>query len=172
MGRRVRCYATGEYGTSETFIKIKDHYYKSQEVYDQMKHDQMVTKEIEEMILFDLLDYTSGQPFPSVMKKKLKELSFYKPEIVLMTLKEIKDSLLYMLGIKHFDTDYGRIAYIFGAIKNHINDVYRREKEAEKAKCIISTSSEIGELSEEINVMKNNVARTNKRDIRQFIREE
>ena len=128
MARRVRCQITKEYGTSDTFVKIGTKYYKSQEIYDKHHAEQKLQTQIVETIAYDFLGYEKGQEIPTVMFRKLKELDFYSKEVIIETLSEISDAVHYWMENKQFDSDFGRISYIFAIIKNKINDVYKVHK--------------------------------------------
>lgn len=74
-GRRVKCYATGEYGTDLTFVKIGDHYYKDEETFEKYtrnNHYRTLTYEV----LSDFLGYQKGQIFPGVVHRRLKNWNF------------------------------------------------------------------------------------------------
>lgn len=129
MGRRVRCVVTKEYGTSDTFYKADDnHYYKTKEIYEQNKQDKKYRSLIKDTICFNFLEYQKGQKFPTILTKKLKDLSFYPNEVIYQTIQDQKENIEYWVKHKEFSSDYGKIAYIFAIITNHINDVYRSWK--------------------------------------------
>lgn len=128
MGRRVKCQVTGEYGNSDDFVKVGSKYYKSQEVYDEFQRESELRRKIIHVISVDILGYESGQVFPTILVRRLKELNFYPNEVILETVQNLQDSLLWAMQNKDFRSDVNRIEYIFAAIKNHINDVYKRYK--------------------------------------------
>lgn len=127
MGRKVKCFVTGEEGTSDTFIKIGAHYYKSQEVYDIYHHDREAHKAIVNLIC-DFLDYQPEQKFPTYIGTKLKEYSFYDNEVILETLKRSSDTIRYYMHNKKFENDIRKIQYIFAIVSNNINDVDKEYK--------------------------------------------
>lgn len=129
MARKVKCSITGAEGRSDEFIKIGMRYYASQAIYDTDLMRKAKRKELVSFILDDLLGREEGQVFPKLLAQKLKEFAFYPDEVILRTLRECSASLSYQFnqGGK-FDNENNRIFYLFGALKNHIDDVYRRYK--------------------------------------------
>ena len=135
MGRKVKCYATGEEGTNDTFVKIGDHYYKSQAVYDEYRHEIDTRKLIVSKIANEFLGYHKGQKFPAYINKKLGEFSYYKADVILKTIEKKNDSIMYFMQNKEFKSESGKISYIFAIISNNINDVnkeYQWHKKAEQ----------------------------------------
>ena len=128
MARKVKCHITKEEGTTDTFVKIGSHYYKSQEVYEEDRRQKETRKELVDYICRTFLGYKEGQPFPTMLTKKLSELSFYSNEVILETFKTCEKDLLYYMGNKDFSGDYGRIQYIFAVIGNKVADVNRTYK--------------------------------------------
>lgn len=134
MGRSVKCAITGEMGTTDTFVKIGKHYYKSQEIYDEAMKQKTARKEALNIIASDFFQYETGRPFPVLINKKYQELSFYDDETILEAIKEIRNSVSEYCKYKTFDSEYGRAAYVFAAINNHVGDVYnRRQKQKKRA---------------------------------------
>lgn len=132
-GRRVRCFATGEYGTSLTFFKAPDgHYYKSEALYKQRTHDAEVYKSIMD-IIHDILAFDPSMVFPTSITRSIKQLSFYGNETILETLEQCKPQLENAMRTKSFSSEYNRASYIMAVVKNHINDVYKAKKRRESA---------------------------------------
>ena len=132
MARKVRCAVTREYGTSDTFIKIGNKYYKSQQIYDEYEKEKVYRQKILDMISFDFLDYSPGQTFPTLIVKQLKQLDFYSKEVIYQTFLKCYDNIMYYLKNKDFKDDCAKIRYIFAIIKNNINDVYKECLREEK----------------------------------------
>lgn len=118
------CAITGEKGTSDGFTKINGKYYKSKELYDDAQRKKDVRKKIIDTVCFDFLDYSPGQVFPTMLPKKLKELEFYDNEVILQTIQNNASDIKYWLTHKQFESDSGRVAYLFAIVKAHINDEY------------------------------------------------
>jgi hypothetical protein len=149
MARKVKCSITKEEGTNETFYKVNDKYYKSQEIYENDKLQKQLYKEIIDYVCNDFLNYKQGQIFPTSLTKKLKELSFYDNEVILKTLKTKSKEIDYWLQNKTFDSDYGKVSYIFAIVKNSINDIYKQwkhEKDIIKREITIDTSVTVDEI--------------------------
>lgn len=132
MGRNVICAITKEKGNSDTFIKIGAKYYKSQEIYDKAQRQKNAYKQIVQYVCDTFLDYQAGQVFPTSLPQKIKELEFYDNEVILQALQEKEKDILYAISKKNFDSDYGKVLYIFAIIQNSINDVYKKWIREEK----------------------------------------
>lgn len=147
MSRKVKCFVTGEEGTNETFVKIGTHYYKSQEIYEQYRHEVDTRNAIVTMIANNFLGYQSGQKFPAYIQKKLKEFDFYSNDVILATLEKMSDTIQYYMNNKDFKSESGKISYIFAILSNNINDInkqFKHNKKVEKEhKTEIMTLSEI-----------------------------
>lgn len=78
--------------------------------------------------LADVMMFDPSMAFPTIIPKKLKELSFYDDEIILATIEQCRDKIGYAMRTKEFSSEYGRAAYVMAIIKNHINDVYKAAK--------------------------------------------
>jgi len=128
MARKCKCAITGEIGTVDTFIKIGSKYYKSQEIYDAEQKKKQSYKKLIDYICREFLGYGNGQPFPPILPKKIKELSFYSNEVILETFKECANDIHYWIEHKQFSNEYGRISYIFTIVKGRIADVAKQEK--------------------------------------------
>ena len=133
MARKCKCCITGESGTIDTFVKISNKYYKSQETYDEYQHNANLRKEIVRFICEDLLGYKKGMVFPSLLTRKLKEFDFYDNEVILKTFQLKAKDIGYWVNVDgKFKDDNGKISYMFAIIKSEINEVYKswkREKQ-------------------------------------------
>lgn len=138
--RRVKCQATGEYGTSDTFYRSGDgRYFKSQEVYEDFmaeraaraaareKHADLVTEIAQKYFGFE-----EGQPYPVFLEKKMKELNYYSDDIISLTFEKSHEAIDYAVRNKQFKSDYNKAQYIFAIIRNNISDVYRSRQKMQK----------------------------------------
>lgn len=149
MARACKCRITGEVGTTDTFVKIGKYYYKSQEIYDAEQKQKETYKTLIDYICNEFLGYGEGQPFPTSLPKKLKELSFYDYETILETFKKCHDDIHFWLEHKQFETEYGKICYIFTIVKSKIADINSdRIRREEQSKYTKKTEIECGDLSE------------------------
>lgn len=132
--KKVTCAVTKEKGTEDTFYKAPDDkWYKSKEIYEEYKFQTDCWKEI--LRRFEVyLDYEKGQPFPTLLTRKLKELKFYTNEVILETIKENEKSILWAIENKNFSSSQNKIFYIFAILSNNIADVNKRIKNERKAK--------------------------------------
>lgn len=145
-GRRVKCYATGEYGTDLTFVKIDGHYYKDEFTYERyIKNKEYRTLVYDK--LADFLGYQKGQIFPGIVHKKLKDLEFYGFECIYKTICKKENDILWALNHKDFRNDMGRIAYMFAIIDNNINDVYKSMRTAKKRLIMPSEAADYIEVA-------------------------
>lgn len=124
-GYKVKCAVTGEYGTSETFIKYNGRYFKNEKVLNEYKIQSEYWKKCIEKFSFDFLGYQPGQPFPTILPKRIKELSFYDNETIYRTMCVCENDILQAISNKEFDTDYAKIGYIMAIIKNRIAKVWK-----------------------------------------------
>lgn len=149
MARSCKCKITGEIGTTDTFVKIGKYYYKNKEVYDAEQKRIETYKALIDYICNEFLGYGDGQPFPTSLPKKIKELSFYDNEVILETFKKLHDDICYWLEHKQFETEYGKISYIFAMVRDKIADVnsdkIRRNQQNEHKKKI---EIECGDISD------------------------
>ena len=132
IGRKVKCQVTGEYGSSDDFVKINGKYYKNQKVYDVWNKENEDRKKTIDIIASDFLNYQPGQVFPTVLTKKLKELEFYGYDVILKTIEKCRKSIEYSMNTKSFKNDLNRISYIMAIIRNNIIDVYKECLREEK----------------------------------------
>lgn len=136
-GRPVKCFVTGERGTSLTFFKAPDgHYYKSEALYNQRVHDAEVYKSIMD-IIHDVLAFDPSMVFPTCITRSIKQLSFYGNETILETFEQCKPQLENAMRTKSFNSEYQRASYMMAIIKNKINDVYKAKKRRESAQAAI-----------------------------------
>lgn len=119
-------------GLSDTFIKIEGKYYKNQQVYEIWHEECENRKRTINVIACDFLDYNTGQVFPTVLTKKLKELEFYGYDVIMETIEKCRSSIEYSIKTKSFKNDMNKISYIMAIIKNNINDVYKEHLRTEK----------------------------------------
>lgn len=149
MARKCKCAITGEIGTTDTFIKIGSKYYKSQAVYDADQEKKESYKRLVDYICREFLGYGNGQPFPPILPKKIKELSFYSSDVILETFKECSSDIHYWLEHKQFSNEYGMISYMFSIVKGSIADVAKKEKRMAASKEQLKNNMiECGDLSD------------------------
>ncbi len=140
MARSVKCAITKEVGTTETFIKVGNKYYKSKEIYNQDKYQKEIYRQIIDYICFELLDYSNGQPFHTSLPKILKTLNYYDNEVILKTFKYKTQDIKYAFQNKKFTSEHNKIKYMFAIINNSIIDINREWQNEQKS---ISKSNDI-----------------------------
>lgn len=128
MARIVTCAVTKEKGTSDVFYKADNgKWYKSESVFRQFQKDKH-TRETIQRVLLTYLGYQKGEPFPALLNKKIKEYSFYSPEVLLETITKCEKDIIWAFNNKEFSSTQGKIFYMFAIISNHISDVNRQMK--------------------------------------------
>lgn len=168
MAYKVRCAITGEYGTSDTFIKIDGKYYKNQDVYNEQQKQNDYWHKIVDKFSLDYLGYQKGQLFPAYIVKMLKQLSFYGNDTIYRTMEFCDNDIHTAIQIKDFDSDYRKASYIMAIVKNNINEVWKEvlqeRREAKKAKQMQNSVPIEISNPEEISNPKQNV-----KDISKFL---
>lgn len=126
-GRRVKCQATGVWGTTLTYYKAPDgHWYKDEATYQDKLHKAAMHKQVI-AALADVMMFDPSMAFPTIIPKKLKELSFYDDEIILATIEQCRDKIGYAMRTKEFSSEYGRAAYVMAIIKTISTMSIRRQ---------------------------------------------
>lgn len=125
MARKVKCHATGEYGTSDSFVKIGKYYYKNQEVFEKQEYLKNKRKELIDYICNEFFGYGDGEPFPTFIPRCLNELSYYDDTVILETFKSYNNIIHQALRSIDFKNTYNAFAYMMAVVKNHIADVSR-----------------------------------------------
>lgn len=160
MARKVKCFATKESGMSDSFFKAPNgKYFKNEDVYKawvagknakttKPKKEKLSEEEKENRAkiideLSDIIGYKKGQPFPTVMTRKLKDLSFYTNEVILETVRKSRQSILWAFQTKNFETDYQKISYMMGIIRNRLPEVSRDIENRKKAELSIEKAKTI-----------------------------
>lgn len=135
MARKVKCALTKESGTSDVFYKAENgKYYKSKELYDTWHLDVQKRTQARNLLL-EYMDWQEGEPFPTLLLKKLKELDYYSGQVVLDTVRKCASSLEWAIKNKNFLSTTSKIHYVFAIISNNIADVNKQNtlhKEYEK----------------------------------------
>lgn len=152
----VKCMATGERGPRDTYYKAPNgRYFKSEEIYEawmagrrKEKAKQNKPRHYEKPgrtpesykklcdTIADMIGYDpgGGQPMPTIVFRRLKELDYYSDEIIQETLDEKADAIRWAMENKAFENDSGRACYLMAIVRNNIAEVERREKEKKKAR--------------------------------------
>lgn len=133
MARKVKCCVSGKWGTSDTFLKIDGRYYESQEVYDWHKRMSNCWKLMIDKITIDYLGYQKGEPYPTILNKRLKSLDFYDNEVIYRTVLYCDESISNAMKTKHFDSTYMKIQYILAILRNNIAKVWKIVRAERKA---------------------------------------
>ena len=163
--RQVKCRDTGILVSASDAWKAPDgKYYSSQGAFNHLIHEREYKQKCLEE-LGNLLGYSEGQKFPTIVAKKLKEYESYGYEVVLKTILDKKEIIGYAIDTKNFNSEYNKVAYVMAIITNNINDVYKKFKSASRAD--VSTKTDI--TMEEIQSMSTPVSNKDIHDISSFL---
>lgn len=131
MARKVKCQVTGEYGTSDTFVKIDGRYYKSVEVYEADRKKKQDRLDLIDYVCCEFLDYKEGQPFSSFLPRKLQELAYYDDSLILQVFKDQAQIIRDSFNRISFPNELNKISYMIGIVRNALPDALKkREREA------------------------------------------
>lgn len=125
MARPVKCFVTGEKGDSETFVKHDNHYYKSEQVYQDYIKEMEYRKKIIDLIVYDYMDYTKDMPFPTILNKRLKAIQHFGYETIYRTIDSQDETIRRACREKTFDSDYLKLMYILAIVKNNIFPIWK-----------------------------------------------
>ena len=128
MARRVKCAVTGEYGTSDTFVKIDGHYYKSEEVYEADKKKKADRLALIDYVCREFLGYSDGQPFSTFLPRKLQELSYYSDALILHVFQEQATIIHDCLNRMTFPNELNKISYIVGIVRNALPEALQKQE--------------------------------------------
>lgn len=134
---------TKEYGTTDTFYKGDDgRYYKSKEIYDEYIHEINTIELVKKIMYEDFFGYKPNQPGSTWGYKEIAELhKFYKADVILKTIEEVRSNIEYALDNISFNSEYNMMKYIFTIIRNKIKDVNDIEIRRQKALEVLQAKS-------------------------------
>ena len=137
----VKCCDTNEKKPKEECYKAPDgKYYTSEKAYNIVKKSKEDWLECIDNIS-TILGYHKGMKFPTTLPKRLKQLEGYGYDVVLETLMQNYKEISWSLVRRQFNSEYGRIAYVFGIIEHNILPVYNKKQHYEKALENMSTKT-------------------------------
>ena len=169
MARKVRCQVTGEYGTNDTFYKVGRKYYKSKEIYDEWYLEKTAREKVIEIITRDFLGCEPKQSPPPVLFSEIKRLEFYPYKTILHTVKTKYDDITRVVSTKEFKDAAAKVRYIFAIIGNSIVDIYKAEKNIERAKARREQRESLID-AEDLNHVDNLKQNQSSRNISKFLR--
>lgn len=122
-GKRVKCRATGEFGTTLTFYKSKEgKYYKSEEIYKAFIGEQEAFLDCKR-VLGALLEFNEAAPYPALLIKKINEFKPYTFARLAATIRAKEKDIRWACENKKFDNTQRKIQYVFRILSNAINDI-------------------------------------------------
>lgn len=164
--------ATGVIGTPSTFYQAPNkRYFQSEAVYQawlQGKRSEKAKRNSKSQryskpgrtantyrrlcgTLAGFLGYDSGQPMPTIVFRKLKELDFYSDEIIQETLEESRNAIEWAFNNKEFKDDSARACYMMAVVRNKIPEIYQRSKDNSKTKTKNKTAIELDTIIDSTN---------------------
>ena len=88
--------------------------------------------DLAEYICTRFLNMKPGQPVPGFVMKKIELFNYYSPNVVLDTFRQSESDIDYWIENKNFNSDYGKVSYIFAIIDSRIAEVERERIRNEK----------------------------------------
>lgn len=90
----------------------------------------------------DFFGYKPKQPGCTWGYKEIAELhKFYKADVILKTIEEVRSNIEYALDNISFNSEYNMMKYIFAIIRNKIKDVNDIEIRRQKALEVLQSKS-------------------------------
>ena len=169
---KVRCCITKERGSKDDFYFDEEsgRYFKNKEVFDEWRAPIDKRKEINDM-LADFVGYYNGEPFPTLITKKIRELeSAYDIFTVYDAFIEKREEIQFAMDSREFNNTYHKCSYIIAVIINNIDEIWRRKKREEKLKA--RQEAELESEDADFVYIPAPVKRKNTRDISHFLEDE
>lgn len=122
-GKKVKCRATGVFGTSLTFYKAPDNkYYQSEAIYKEHIREKDAFLDCKR-VLGALLDFDEQAPYPALFIKKINEFQPYTFARLSATIRAKEKDIRWACENKRFDNTQRKIQYIFRILSNAIHDI-------------------------------------------------
>lgn len=122
-GKKVKCRATGVFGTTLTFYKAEDgKYYQSEAVYKNHIKEKEAFLDCKR-VLGALLNFNEDAPYPTFLIKKINEYQSYTFARLYATIRSKEKDIRWACENKRFDNTQRKIQYVFRIISNSINDI-------------------------------------------------
>ena len=129
----VNCRDINEKRPKEECYKAPDgKYYSSEQGYLDVQFSKKKWNECLD-VLSKIFGYYDGMKFPTTIPKRLKQLNTYGYDVVLETIYRNAKPITWAIKRKDFNTEYQRIAYVFGIIEHDILSVYQKKQNAIEA---------------------------------------
>ena len=169
---KVKCFATGEFGSSADFVRIGGHWWKNEEVYKEyMKNLEYRRKAYE--LYGKIIGYETGQIFPGYIHKRFKKLEFYGWECIYQNMIECRLSMEWAITHKDFQNAIGEAAYMFAIMEGNINGCYKRMKKQKQDELLKQKHSEENEkYSNDVDLASVQSVTTKKRDISKWLEDD
>ena len=171
-GRKVKCFATGEYGSSLEFVQHDKHWWKNEEVYAEYKRRTEFRQKSYDLYS-EIIGYEKGQIFPGYIHKRFKKLEFYGWEVIYQNMLECRDSMEYAIFFKDFKNEIQQTAYLFAIMEGNINGCYARMKKAkaEKQRLEAESAKSATYCNQDVDLDAVQTSTQKKRDISQWLEE-
>ncbi|MEK4025350.1 hypothetical protein [Sporosarcina sp. FSL W7-1283] len=188
MARKVRCIYCRDYGTDETFYRVRKDsysnrflYYCSEDEYKldmenqrKKKEETRKYKDLMQYIMEDIYNYEKGMVFPTSLTRRIQKLrEFYDYETIKSAFKHSKEAINWALNNKRFENEYNKTSYIMAIVNGNINDVYLNNKRLESQREIQlqrEKSVDVGLFNETVN-SNTPIKKSKLKDISSFLDE-
>lgn len=168
-GRIVKCFATGEYGTSLNFVKHDNHWWKNEEVYNQYAANCAYRTKAYDLYS-QIIGYEKGKIFPPYVHKRFQKLEFYGWECIYQNMLECRSSMEWAIYHKDFQNENHQTAYLFVIMEGNINSCYSRmKKEKEAAERLAKKRDEEVKYSSDVDMNAVKTSNSKKRDISKWL---
>ena len=155
--RKVKLQDTGEYSTSDVAYKAPNKkYYSNEAAYKKMQiNAEYRQKCINAM--YELLEYKDFMKIPTYFYKRLKECEGYGYDVVFRCMQMKASSIQWALHNKEFNTEVGKMMYIWAILNNSMNDALKEvvaERREEERKLKNNTTEESVNVDLDITTVK------------------
>lgn len=136
MARRVKCFVTKEYGTSDTFYKAPNKkYFKDEATYLEWKK----TNELRDMCIKSICDVADYKLAPTFLNKIICEIgNAVGYDVLYETIQRDMEKFEWVNANKQFSSEIQRLCYYQSIIKNTVIDVYKEfQEKIEKENSIV-----------------------------------
>lgn len=169
--RQVKCQDTGVLVSALDAWKAPNgKYYSSQGAFEHLVKEKEYRQKCMEKI-GNILGYTKGQKFPTIVAKKLKEYETYGYDTVYQTILGKEQDIYNAISNKDFASEYNKTSYIMAIITNSINDFYKKKQSVESSKQVGRSTITMEEIKSIPTSISNNTSTSNNNvhDISRFL---
>ena len=123
--RKVKLQDTGEYSTSDVAYQAPNKkYYSNEAAYQKMVTNSTYRQKCIDG-MYELLGYKDFMKIPTYFYKRLKECEGYGYDVVYRCIQIKAKDIKWALTNKEFNTEVGKMMYIWAILNNSMNDALR-----------------------------------------------